>query len=88
MKKHKAYRKNSKGLNLIEILITISIFSILALLVAQLTNTFVELYTRSRDQADLLRLQRLAVKEIAEGDGLYFDGLKSALKSLKQVIKS
>ena len=78
MKANRAYIKNSRGLNLVEILITVSIFSILALLIAQLTNTFVELYTRSRDQADLLKLQQLAVKEIAEGDGLYFDGLKSA----------
>ena len=54
MKANRAYIKNSRGLNLVEILITVSIFSILALLVAQLTNTFVELYTRSRDQADLL----------------------------------
>ena len=78
MKNNRAFPRNQKGLNLIEILITISIFSILALLVAQLTNTFVELYTRSRDQADLLRIQRLAVREIADGDDLYFDGLKSS----------
>lgn len=67
-----------RGLNLIEILVAVSIFSILGLLISQITTTFVELYTRSRDQADLLRLQRLVVSEISDGDNLYFDGIKSA----------
>lgn len=68
----------NRGLSLIEILITVSIFSVLGLLIARMSSTFVELYARSRDQADLLRLQRLTTKSIAEGDDLYFDGLKSA----------
>lgn len=71
-------KSTSKGFNLVEVLITISIFSTLALLMAVLTQQFVMIYLKGKDQADLQSLTSALIQEVSKGDDMYFDGLTSA----------
>lgn len=71
-------RLKRKGLNLVELIIAISIFSFIGLLVGELIGTFSELYVRTRNQLDLVRMHRSLTKQLSYGDDKYFDGLKAA----------
>ncbi|MCO4782564.1 MAG: type II secretion system protein [Candidatus Cloacimonetes bacterium] len=71
-------KTKTKGFNLVEVLITISIFSTLALLMAVLTQQFVMIYLKGKDQADLQTLTSALIQEVSKGDDMYFDGLSSS----------
>ncbi len=77
-----------KGFNLVELLITISVFSVLGLVMSILTTQFVGTFMRSRDIADLQRLSSALFTELESGDAQYFDGLKGAAQILNATDKS
>ncbi|PCJ19091.1 MAG: hypothetical protein COB02_08555 [Candidatus Cloacimonadota bacterium] len=68
---------SKRGFNLVEVLVTISIFTILALVLSVLTQQFVQIYLKGKDQADLQTLTTSLIKEISRGDDIFFDGLNS-----------
>jgi prepilin-type N-terminal cleavage/methylation domain-containing protein len=81
-------QNRQKGFNLVELLVTVSIFSLLGLVMANITSAFVDVYTRSRDQADLQTVSAALVKEISNGDDQFFDGMKNALQIIEATDRS
>jgi len=72
-----------RAYTLIELLLVAAIFSILGLLVARITEGFVQAYIRARDHIDLQNIGSSLIKDISEGDSLYFDGLKGAAEIIE-----
>ncbi|MCJ8347376.1 type II secretion system GspH family protein [bacterium] len=68
----------TRAFSLVEVLVTISIFSILALLMSVLTQQFVSIYLKGKDQADLQTMTSALIQEISKGDDIFFDGLSSS----------
>lgn len=87
MPRFKIYR-NKNGFNLIELLITVSVFSLLGLVIANITATFVDIYTKSRDQVDMQNVSAALFREISAGDEQNFDGLKNTLQIIEATDRS
>ena len=68
---------------LIELLIVASILAFLGLLIARITEGFVEAYIRARDHIDLQNVGTSLIENISDGDSLYFDGLKGAVEIIE-----
>jgi prepilin-type N-terminal cleavage/methylation domain-containing protein len=69
-----------QGFTLVELLVCVSIFSAIAMTLGILTNSFVDIYVKSRDQSDLQRASSGLIKELSDGNMEFFDGLKNMVQ--------